>query len=790
MKQFLSIVALVVMTFYVAAQQPSKAQVLDLQTGKPVEAATVTIANKVTLITSNDGSFILPQKTSFGSYALHITATGYEPKDTTIAASKADISIYLTPQLLLLQPVEVNAIRAGERSPFAKTNLSKAFIEKNNIGQDLPFLLNQTPNVVVNSDAGNGIGYTGIRIRGSDAARINTTINGIPYNDAESQGTFFVDLPDFVSSVSSIQLQRGVGTSSNGAGAFGASINLSTNEYNDKTYIEINNSYGSFNSFKNTIKVGSGLLGKHFTFDGRFSNISSDGFIDRAQTKLQSGYISAGYWSKKTAIRFNAILGKEKTYQAWYGIPEANLLSNRTANSAGTAKPGEPYKNETDNYWQNHYQLFWNQQIGNSWKFNTALFYTPGYGYYEQYKANQKLSNYSLQPITVGTTTYTRTDLVRRLWLDTDFFGQIFSFQQKKDKHQFTIGGGWNKTNGKHFGEVITSVALPSLYNKYYNLNAFKSDINIYAKWQQQMGTYWDLFADVQYRYVSYTINGFRNNPTVRVDTKYNFLNPKFGASYHKDKWSGFISYAMANKEPNRDDFEAGISQQPKREQLNDVELNAKRSNVLKGLDVAATLYYMQYKDQLVLTGKINDVGAYTRSNIANSFRTGIELEANYQASIWNATYSISISKNKIKNFTEYVDDYDNGGQKIYNKGTTDISYSPSIVQNITVNILPIKNVEISWLGKHVGKQYLDNTSSNNRSLKAFVVNDLRAAYTLQTTWFKEARIAFQLNNLFNVKYEPNGYTFSYISGGNYSYENYYFPMASRNWMLSLNIKL
>ena len=790
MKQFFNILMLSAVAFCAHAQQNFKAVVLNRQTAEALVAATIKVDNKNSLVTGEDGSFTLSGKGGNTNFSLHITATGFEPKDTVVEPSKETVTIYLNPLLLLLQPVEVTAIRAGERSPFAKTNLNKAYIEKNNFGQDLPFILNQTPNVVINSDAGNGIGYTGIRIRGSDATRINMTINGIPYNDAESQGTFFVNLPDFASSVSSIQIQRGVGTSSNGAGAFGASMNFSTSEYNDKPYIELNNSYGSFNSFKNTIKLGSGLVGKHFTFDGRFSNITSDGFVDRAKTSLQSGYASVGYWGKKTALRFNAIIGKEKTYQAWNGISQSDLKNNRTANSTGTEKPGTPYDNETDNYWQNHYQVFLNQEFWNNWKFNTAFFLTTGRGYYEQYKADEELSNYGLQPVTIGATTYEKTDLIRRLWLDNDYFGQIFSFQQRNDKHQVTIGGGWNRYNGRHFGEVITTVIQPSLYNKYYNQPANKTDVNLYAKWQQQLSTHWDLFTDLQYRFVNYTINGFRNNPNVTIDSKYNFLNPKIGASYRNQNWSGFISYAVANKEPNRDDFEAGIAQQPKREQLHDIELNGKRTNVINGLDIAATFYYMQYKDQLVLTGKINDVGAYTRSNIPNSLRAGVELEANYRAAIWNAAYSISFSKNRIKNFTEYVDDYDNGGQQIINHGTTDISFAPSVVQNLTVNVLPVENLELSWLGKHVGKQFLDNTSNNSRSLDAFVVNDLRAAYTFKTKWVKEAKLAFQLNNIFNVRYEPNGYTFSYISGGSYMYENYYFPMAGRNFMLALNVKL
>lgn len=791
MKYFLNVFILCLLIHFSKAQQEFKGVILDRLTGKPIEFATVSIAKKI-IITNENGHFSLSDKNiSNNKVMLHISATGYETKDTFIIPSRSIITIYLFQKQLLLQPVEVTAIRAGDRSPFTKTNLTKTFIEKNNTGQDIPFILNQTPNVVVNSDAGNGIGYTGIRIRGTDATRINMTINGIPYNDAESQGVFFVDLPDFASSVSSIQIQRGVGTSSNGSGAFGASMNFSTNEYNDKTYIEFNNSYGSFNTWKNTVKIGSGLVGKHFTLDGRFSNIKSDGFIDRAFSRLQSGHIGSSYWSKKTTIRFNIILGKEKTYQAWNGIPENILKINRTYNSSGTEKPGDPYANETDNYWQNHYQLFWNQKINDNWNFNTALFYTTGRGYYEQYKANKTLTDYGIQPIVIGTDTIRKSDIVRRLWLDNNYYGQIFSLQQKKEKQQFTIGGGWNKYLGNHYGEVSWTKIEPTIQSKYYNNNAYKIDLNVYAKWQQKISAQLELFTDLQYRHVRYNIDGFRDNPGLQVNTSYNFINPKAGLSYFNHNWSGFISYAIANKEPNRNDFEASIAQQPKREQLHDLELNIKRKNIINGLDIATTFYYMLYKDQLILTGKVNDVGAYTRNNIPNSYRTGIELEANYNTTLWNASYSISISRNKIKNFTEYIDDYDNYTQQAIYHGTTDISFSPSVVQNLTVNLLPAQNVELTWLGKYVSKQYLDNTSTQSRQLKAYLVNDARAIYTLHDKLLKTIRVIFQINNLFNVKYEPNGYIYSsYISGGSYIYNNYYFPMAGRNFLLALNIKI
>ncbi len=649
--------------FSAAAQLSIRGTVTSGQT--PLSGATVSLkgAKNQSAQTNDQGVFVL-NRIAAGNYSLVVSYTGYGlyTKALTLSADQT-LSIDLSSMPMLLDGVEVKATRAGEKAPFAKTNISRSFIEKNNIGQDIPYLLNQTPNVVVNSDAGNGVGYTAMRIRGTDATRINMTINGIPYNDAESQGTFFVNMPDFLSSVNSIQLQRGVGTSSNGAGAFGATMNFSTNSYNPQAYAELNNSFGSFNTWKNTVLVGSGLLAKHFTVDARFSNISSDGFIDRASSKLQSAYLSAAYWGKKTQLRFNAILGKEKTYQAWNGIPQHFLDTNRTFNSAGTERPGTPYDNETDNYWQNHFQLFWNQQLNGGWTFNTALFYTPGHGYYEQYKAGEDLADYGIPAIINGSDTVRTTDLVRRLWLDNHFFGQVLSLQQTRAKHQLTFGGGWNRYLGNHFGDVIWTPGKPGFFYRWYDHNAYKTDINVFVKYQRKISTTLELFTDLQYRFVNYKISGFRNNPGVKVDADYNFVNPKAGLSYTNKEWSAFISYAMGQKEPNRDDFEAGTTQLPKREQLHDVELNVSRKNIIPGLSAAVTFYYMYYKDQLVLTGKINDVGAYTRSNLPNSYRAGAELELKYVQPKWNVSYNGAFSSNKVKDFTEYLDDYDNGGQ-------------------------------------------------------------------------------------------------------------------------------
>lgn len=688
-----------------------------------------------------------------------------------------------------LSPVEVRAVRAGENAPFTKSNLSRKEISAFNLGLDIPYLLNQTPSVVVNADAGNGIGYTGIRIRGTDATRINMTINGIPYNDAESQGLFFVNLPDLSSSAGSIQVQRGVGTSSNGAGAFGASMNFSTNEVIKDAYLELNNSGGSFNSWKNTLKYGSGLV-NGFSTDIRLSRISSDGFIDRASSALHSFFMSTAWTGKNNSIRFNAFTGKEKTYQAWYGISEADLLAgNRTVNYAGTERPGDPYANETDNYTQSHYQLFYNQLLNKKLSFNIAAFLTRGKGYYEQYKSDEDYGKYHLPyPINGNDTSYT-SDFIRQLWLDNYFYGSVFSLQYKSVKTQATLGGGITRYDGNHYGKVLwASNGLTGL-DSWYNLDACKKDFNIYGKQQTEIGKGLLLFYDLQYRLVNYAINGFRDNPSLVIRKQWHFFNPKAGVTFKKNNWKTYLSYGMASKEPNRDDFEAGAAQQPSPEQLQDIEAGVENHG--KKYTWGATLYYMRYKDQLVLTGKINDVGAYTRINIPNSYRTGIELQGTMQVTPWlHTAANLTLSQNKVLDIEEYIDDYDNGGQKINRYPSANIAYSPAITGGANLDFGPFSGTVISLISKYVSRQNLDNTGNTARSLDPFFVQDLRISYTIKTKKLKELNLIGQLNNVFNNQYEPNGYTFSYIYGGQQTTENYYFPMAGINYMIGLNIRL
>jgi iron complex outermembrane receptor protein len=428
--------------------------------------------------------------------------------------------------------------------------------------------------------------------------------------------------------------------------------------------------------------------------------------------------------------------------------------------------------------------------LGKKITFNTALFLTKGKGYYEQYKLDEAYADYGFpDPLPAGGIHITNSDIVRQLWLDNDFYGNIFSLHYKKDKIQLTLGGAYTRYDGNHFGKVIWAEKGLTSLKKWYDLEAQKNDFNVYLKQQTRFSNHWHWFYDLQFRHIKYDLEGFRNNPALFIGNTFNFLNPKAGISYYRNNWKGYASFGVANKEPNRDDFEAGIAQQPKPERLQDVEIGVEKTG--KKYNWSATMYYMNYKDQLVLTGKINDVGAYTRTNIPKSYRAGIELRGTYKFNEWlNATANLAMSRNKVKKFTEYIDDYDNGGQKMINHPLPDIAFSPAIVGGGSINLMPVKNGELSLLSKYVGKQHLDNTQNNNRVLDAFYAQDIRAMYTVKPKWLKEINIIAQVNNIFNRKYEPNGYTFSYIYGGVTTTENYYFPMAGTNYMLALNIKL
>lgn len=789
MRQFLFLLLLCSLSS-VHAQTVLTGTVTDKNSGKPLQGVSVSIPSANNGVHTNANGqyrFTIPSR---GQYTLQASYLGFKIFTASINATGNTIQtdIALEETGLFVKPVEITSLRAGEHSPFTQSTLTAEDIKKQNLGQDLPLLLNQQPGVVTNSDAGTGIGYTGIRVRGSDITRINVTANGIPINDAESQGTFFVNMPDFASSVSSIQLQRGVGTSTNGAGAFGASLNLSTNDFRDKAYGEISNSYGSFNSWKHTVKAGSGLINDHFTIDARLSKISSDGYIDRASSDLRSFYTSAAYISKNTAVRLNVFSGKEKTYQAWNGVPFDSLKTHRTYNSAGQRSDGSYYDNETDNYQQDHYQLFLNQSINSRLDFNIAGHYTRGRGYYEQYREGEAFADYGIADPVINGAPVTTTDLIRQLWLDNDFYGGIFSVNYKGDKLNWSLGGGWNRYEGDHYGKIIWAQYAIGKDHKWYDNNAFKRDLNVYWKGEYKLTTALRLFADMQYRTVKYNIDGFDDNPHLIQHNDYNFFNPKAGISYTlNDRQEVYTSFAVGNKEPNRNDFEAGVNNTPKHETLRDVE--AGYSYRTGNLILQATAYYMDYKNQLVQTGQLNDVGAYTRTNIPKSYRTGLELQASTRLGhIVTLSANAALSRNKVKDFRNFVDNYDTGLQDTVTYSNSDIAFSPSFVGGYTLTVKPFRNFEVSLIGKYVSRQYLDNTGVKERSLDGYYTNDLRISYVIPQPLFKELGLQFMLNNIYNEKYSPNGWTYTFKEEGVEKSTNGYYPMAGTNFFVGVNI--
>lgn len=723
-----------------------------------------------------------------GRYVLNITYVGYKTLSDTIELAQSMQKNYrLEWAALLSDAVIVSGIRAKDKSATTFTNLNREQLNERNFGQDMPVLLGLTPSTVVNSDAGAGVGYTGITIRGVDQTRINVTINGIPLNDAESQGLFWVNTPDFASSVEQVQIQRGVGTSTNGAAAFGSSINMQTTTLHPKAYAEYASAAGSFNTFKNTVRFGTGWLNGGWTIDGRLSKITSDGFINRASSDLKSYYLSAGRYTEKSILRLISFSGAEKTYQAWNGIAEDVLDTNRTYNEF-------TYKNQTDNYQQDHYQLLYSYQLSKKTTLNTALHYTYGRGYYEEYKQGESLADYNLQDVIIGTDTIRTTDLVRRRWLDNDFYGTTFSVTHEPDnKSTFIAGGGASYYEGRHFGEVIWSQFASNSFigDKYYRNNAYKTDANIYTKYNRELGKKWSAFADLQYRYIDYSFLGYDQNlNNVQQNARFNFFNPKAGIVYSiSDSSNVYLTLAVSNKEPNRNDFvNSTPSSRPESEQLQNIELGWRKNWQRASLQV--NYYLMYYRNQLILSGKINDVGAYTRLNVPESYRTGIELSASVNVTKkiqWSG--NLTLSENKILSFTEYVDDYDWGGQWSTKYRNTSLAFSPAMIAASQWRFLPLKNATIDVISKYVSRQYMDNTENKGRSLDAFLVNDLRFSYTLRTKksgWFRQLNAGVLVNNVLGEKYEPNGYTYSGISGGVRSDYNYYYPQAGRNFLMQL----
>jgi iron complex outermembrane receptor protein len=691
-----------------------------------------------------------------------------------------------TTQVNKLDEVLVSAVRVTSETPVSFSNLDKKEIKFRNLGQDIPILMNYLPSVVTTSDAGNGVGYTGIRVRGSDATRVNVTINGIPYNDSESHGTYWVNMPDFASSLESVQLQRGVGTSTNGSGAFGASLNMLTDSYAKESNGEVSNSFGSFNTRKHTVKFSTGLMDDHFELAGRLSALKSDGYIDRASSDLKSYFLQGTYVGKTTLIKALVFGGNEKTYQSWNGIDAETVISDRTFNSAGifTDESGKIrfYNNETDNYQQDHSQLHWNERISENWSTNLAFHYTKGKGYYENYKEDADMADYGLLPVGSVTT----TDLVRQKWLDNDFYGTTFSTNYKNEKLDVILGGGYNKYEGSHFGKVIWArfASQSELGDRYYDDAATKTDGNVFAKANYQIVEKLSLYGDLQVRNVHYKAN---SPETGLVNDNFNFFNPKAGLNFEiNDNNQLYASYARANREPNRTDYENGS---PRPEKLNDFELGL-RHNTAK-VKLNANAYYMAYVDQLILTGALDDVGAPVRKNSGDSYRLGLELDATI-AVLDNLIIrpNITISTNKNKDFR-----FERDGV-LTALGNTNIAYSPNFIAGNILTFLPLSNFQVSLLSKIVGEQYMGNIDSEGSKLNSYFVNDLNISYEFKPkSVFKSILLTGLVNNIFDYKYISNGYFYTYDD--NWSDPNQittiegagYYPQAGINFLVGLTLK-
>lgn len=793
------------------------------ETGLPVIGAKIEVQESFLRTIADDKGCYKLTKLQVGPIRIKVSRMGLEAvvKEVAIAAgeNKIDFTLKAAPQeimeMVVYQPVNF-------KTPTTYTELNTKDIENSNFGQDLPMLLRFTPSAVVTSDAGAGVGYTGIRIRGVDPTRTNVTVNGVPLNDSESHGVYWVNMPDFSSSADGIQIQRGVGTSANGASAFGASINVNTNKTEKKPYAVIDNGYGSFNTWRHTVKAGTGLINDKFTVDARLSKIGSEGYIDRASSDLKSFYLAASWLGKKSTLTANIFSGKEKTYQAWYGTPESVVNGNSeeiqdyadrngisgaqldSLKSGGRTYNFYNYENEVDNYQQDHYQLHFSHFLNNKLTLKLKGHYTRGRGYYEQFRADDDFSTYGLDPVILAVSTpplfsldtVDSGDFIRRRWLDNHFFGGIYALNYQNKGFDITLGGGANQYLGAHFGEVIWAeyASNGEIRDNYYENDGVKNEVQSYLKgtYRRNKMTY---YADLQFRYINYQYLGIDevsgSLEEITQTATYNFFNPKAGLMYdfnHRN--NAYISVAVANREPVRSDFRENTPEnRPEHEEL----LNVEAGYRFKGRKLMANVngYLMNYKNQLVLTGQINDVGGYTRTNVDKSYRAGVELELGYMISKnLSVTGNATFSQNKINSFTEYVSNYDAGVEDEIEHTNTDLAFSPNFIAAIGLNYEPIAGLVLGASSKYVSDQYLDNTSSEFRKIDSYFFTNFQVSYTIKDLLFREMTIGVQVNNAFNHLYENNGYTWGYIAGGQRISENFYYPQAGTNIMTRLTIKL
>ncbi len=784
------------------AQDKVSGQVLDARTEAPLAGANVVQVGTQNGTTSDqDGRFKLKLR-SDGSRKLKITYVGYKPRKIDLQERSSPLRILLVPETVISDQVFVKAVRVDEASPITYQNISVAEIRHKNQGQDIPYLVQNLTSVTASSDAGAGIGYTSMRIRGIDQRRINVTINGIPLNDAESHGVFWVDIPNLAASVKNIQIQRGVGTSTNGAAAFGATMNLQTTSLKPDPHGSASVTTGSFDTRKYNLEAGTGLMENGWQVNARLSKISSEGYIDRAFSDLKSYYASVSRYGDRSLLNAVAFSGKEQTYQAWYGVPGDSLESNRTYNPAGQEKSGDPYDNQTDNYQQDHYQLHYSYRLSDGWDLNTSLHMTFGRGYYEEYKANEMLSNYGVAPVQFPDTTIHRTDLIRDRWLENWFYGTVFSSTYKAPENwSLTVGGAYNEYDGRHFGKLNWArYASGSTKNQtYYDNSSFKTDFNLYTKLRYHLTDQLTAYADLQYRAVTYDFlgkdvideqTGNKRIIDLRQHDALHFWNPKGGFTYRlTPDQHVYASFSMGNKEPTREEYvNSTPDHRPQHESLYDWEAGYRGQ--FDRWSGQVNFYYMFYRDQLIQTGEVNDVGAPVRQNVPQSYRAGVELQGGARLSRhfeWQA--NATLSRNKIDRYSQFLTNYGTGRQIARRYENTDIAFSPELITN-SILTYRYKSLEATWTFKYVSRQYLDNTESKSRSIDPYWINDLRLQYTFPgPSPLPKITATLQVNNVLDHLYETGGYTFGFISGGSEIHQNYYYPQAGRNYLLELRMK-
>jgi iron complex outermembrane receptor protein len=795
--------------------------VVEDRTGAVIPAAQISVLNSNVQVNSDaKGKFELNQlPESDSTYTIMVEKPGFLPQSLTISAQSMDeVKVLLFTGMKTLEDIHVNTTRLSDFNTSQILIRRINPLERKNFGQDIPILLEATPSLLTTSDAGAGVGYTGLRIRGVDATRINVTINGIPVNDPESHAVYWVNMPDLASSIENIQIQRGVGSSSNGAAAFGASVNIKTQDISEKPFGSIDQSLGSFGTSKTTIKAGTGIINKHFSLETRMSSIQSNGYLDRASSDLKSYFLSGAYIGNKSVLKAIVFSGKEITYQAWYGTPESRINGDSTAMNAYADRNGlsseerenllnsgrtynyYTYKNQVDHYQQDNYQLHFTHTFNDKLILNLAGHYTYGRGYYEQYRKGENLTDYGLNPVMIGSDTIQQTDLIRRLWLDNDFIGAVYGITYKPTAHlDFVWGGSANTYFGGHYGELVWAqfASNSEIYQRYYNNDSRKTEASSYLKANYKRDRF-DVYTDLQFRHVDYAfigkelVNGFPADVT--QDVQFNFFNPKVGGSFKiNTQQMIFMNYGISHREPVRADFVQSTAQnRPTFETLRDLEfghqVNANR------LTFTTNLYYMNYKNQLLLTGAINDVGAYIHTNVAKSHRLGIEVYGAYRFDQkLKLTGGLTLSQNKVAQFNESIDVYLDTlpyyTQQVISHNNTDMSFSPNVIGNVGIEWMPLENLQISWMTKYVGRQYLDNTGNVQRSIDPYNFSNLQINYSIFDKFCKEIQLGLMVNNAFNQLYENNGYTFSYVYGGQTTTENFYYPQAGRNFMARVLLK-